>query len=703
MCHCLAEIPPGLKKCLATPADQTMKLSAVLSREVVIRKATRKKEKRPPFFISGLMLLQLIVAAPTLTAGTTPDYAPQRSQFLAAEKAFSQGDKKRYKQLKSQLTDYPLYPYLEYRELKKQLSVQSRPQVEAFLTLHEKAPIASRLRRTWLKKLAKRQAWEPYLVSLRPGMGALYECNRIQALLATGHTDEAMQKIPSVWLKGKSQPDACDPVFSAWEKAGGLTGALAWERIELAMKASNRGLARYLKRYLPAKEQKHLELWLKVHRKPEKILNQPAFSDAHPFREKILLHGFKRLAWSDLDAAIAAWPKLSSRYPFSDQQLYQAERSLMLSLVRSDRTDAINKLDSFQPNEQDDRLLESRIRAALSRQEWNRTIDWINALPSSLKTRDRWRYWLAKALAETGKQTQAETILDKLANERSYYGFLAADQLDKAYRFAHDPLEFDPEKLEQLSLHPGIQRAHELFILERFIDARREWRQATRDMKTEALQLVSKLAQKWGWHDQAIFTLARTGYWDDLELRFPLEHKKKVLSGSNKQQLDNAWVFAVIRQESAFSADAHSPAGARGLMQLMPRTARFIAKKANYRRPKKQDLYNPEINIKLGTAYLSRVLNQLGNNPVLATAAYNAGPHRVRKWLPEGSIPADIWVEVIPFRETRRYTQRVLSYAVIYDRMLGKKVKRLRQRMPPIDPVTETAQTASPNAGSAAL
>ena len=359
----------------------------------------------------------------------------------------------------------------------------------------------------------------------------------------------------------------------------------------------------------------------------------------------------------------------------------------MLSLVRSDRPDAIDKLDDFQPKEQDDHLLESRIRAALSRQEWDKTINWINALPESLKIRDRWRYWLAKALAETGKQTLANDILGELANERSYYSFLAADRLNKEYRFAPDPLEFDQEKLDQLTLHPGVQRAHELFILERFIDARREWRQATRDMETEELQLVSKLAQKWGWHDQAIFTLARTGYWDDLKLRFPLEHKKKVLSNSNKQQLDNAWVFAVIRQESAFSADAHSPAGARGLMQLMPRTARFIAKKANYRRPKKQDLFNPDINIKLGTAYLSRILNQLENNQVLATAAYNA----------------DIWVEAIPFRETRRYTQRVLSYSVIYDQMLGNKVKRLSQRMPQINPVTETAQTSSPNAGNAAL
>lgn len=648
-------------------------------------------------------MLQLIIAAPTLTAGTTPDYSTQRSQFLAAEKAFSQGDRKRYKQLKSQLVHYPLYPYLEYRELKKQLSTQTSPQVEAFLSLYEKTPIASRLRRAWLKELAKRKAWGPYLLSLRPGMGTVYECNHIQALLKTGHTDEAMQKIQPVWLNGKSQPDACDPVFSAWEKAGGLTGELAWERIELAMKASNRGLARYLKRYLPVTEQKHLELWLRVNRKPEMILNQQAFNDPHPFREKILLHGFKRLVRRDLDAAIAAWPGLNSSYPFSDLQRYQAERSLMLSLVRSDRPDAIDKLNNFHPNEQDDHLLESRIRAALSRQEWDKTINWINSLPESLKIRDRWRYWLAMALAETGKQTLANDILGGLANERSYYGFLAADQLNKEYRFAPTPLEFDQEKLDQLTLHSGIQRAHELFILERFIDARREWRQATRDMETEELQLVSKLAQKWGWHDQAIFTLARTGYWDDLKLRFPLEHKKKILNNSNKQQLDNAWVFAVIRQESAFSTDAESPAGARGLMQLMPRTARFIAKKANFRRPKKRDLFNPDINIKLGTAYLSRILNQLGNNQVLATAAYNAGPHRVRKWLPEGSTPADIWVEAIPFRETRRYTQRVLSYSVIYDQMLGNKVKRLSQRMPQINPVTETAQISSPSAGNVAL
>ncbi len=476
-----------------------------------------------------------------------------------------------------------------------------------------------------------------------------------------------------------------------------MTTEQVWQRAELAINAGQITLARYLKRYLSAADVKQLDLWLKVHRQPKTISDQRAFQQPSPRREKILLHGFKRLAKKNHKSALSQWPRLRTTYPFSKEQLYQGERSLLRSLISNNHPGILDMLDRFSPRPSDKSFLSKRIRTALGKQEWPLVLSWIDTLPETLKSTERWRYWRARALEALGQRESAMVVYQALAAERSYYGFLAADKTGAKYRFNPVPLNLDQKKLEHAANLPAIRRAHELFSLGRFLDARREWYLALKTMSLEEMQLVSKLAQGWGWHDSAIFTLARTKYWDDLELRFPLKYKSKVDSAAAGRQLDNAWVFAVIRQESAFSQDAQSPAGAMGLMQLMPNTARFIAKKSNRRRPKKWELFDPDINITLGTAYLSRVYRQLGENQVLATAAYNAGPHRVRTWLPETTVAADLWVETIPFRETRSYTQRVLSYAVIYDQRLGTTATPLSKRMPWIYPKSHTVKVVSAN------
>ena len=215
--------------------------------------------------------------------------------------------------------------------------------------------------------------------------------------------------------------------------------------------------------------------------------------------------------------------------------------------------------------------------------------------------------------------------------------------------------------------------------------ARREWYYATRALDKGELRAAALIARENGWLDQAIFTLAKTGYWDDLKLRFPLKYRELVSSEAESNALDMAWIYAVIRQESAFMHDARSQVGAMGLMQLMPSTARTVARKVLKRKsPAKREIISPALNIALGSAYLKQLKQQLGDNPVLATAAYNAGPHRVNKWLPAGSLSADIWVELVPFKETRRYLRRVLSYMVIYDKRLGREPRRLKERMKPV-------------------
>ncbi|MCW8890750.1 MAG: transglycosylase SLT domain-containing protein [Sedimenticola sp.] len=615
----------------------------------------------------------------------------QRKAFLAAERTLAAGGIAAYNRNKAALKDYPLYPYLEYKALKLQFSTLNSSQVDNFITTYADSPLAKQLRKRWLTHLADKGKWWTYLVFYRPNLGTTLKCHYLTALLETGKIEKALKATQAIWLHPRSRPDACDTALQTWIEAGRLTPALAWERVALAMQASQGRFANYLKRYLTPEQQTLLAHWHTLQRDPKQALDpQPLLKDSAA-HNTLMLDSFKRLVRRDTETALNNWATLRDRHAFSETEQYQAQRALMLGLIRSDHPDLLTQLDQFKPTPDDQRLHESRLRGALKRQAWPQLLQWIDELPEALATSDRWQYWKARALAETGDKKAAEQVFQTLAQQRSYHGFLAADTQDNRYRFDSTPLDLDQKAIDQLAQRPGLMRARELFQLGRFIDARREWQMTIGQLNRLDLKRVSKLAQSWGWHDRAIFTLARTGYWDDLELRFPLEHITLVEEKSSAKDLDNAWVFAVMRQESAFSSDAHSPAGARGLMQLMPATAKYIAKKENLKAPKKRHLYEPEVNITLGTAYLNYVYRQLGENQVLATAAYNAGPHNVRKWLPDNTLPADIWVELIPFNETRRYTERVLSYAAIYDQRLNQPLQRLSERMDPITPRNQIA------------
>jgi soluble lytic murein transglycosylase len=214
---------------------------------------------------------------------------------------------------------------------------------------------------------------------------------------------------------------------------------------------------------------------------------------------------------------------------------------------------------------------------------------------------------------------------------------------------------------------------------------RREWRTLTRDLDDAALMAAAYVADVLGWHDQAIFTLARTGYWDDLTLRFPLRYRDLVEEQAWQTGLGEDWIFAVLRQESVFAADVRSRAGALGLMQLMPATARQVARELTPARggPGSAEILKPELNITLGSTYLAWMRDRFGH-AALATAAYNAGPHRVARWLPEHCTEADLWIISIPFNETRGYVERVLAYRIIYGARLGLGPVRLSDLLPPI-------------------
>ncbi len=641
-----------------------------------------------------LLTLALNLTAPVHAA--TSDV--QRTLFLAAEQALKRDQMAEFRRLRGQLQDYPLYPYLDYEALKKRLARASVAEVDNFLRNHAATPLAARLRGAWLDRLAKEKRWAEYLKAYKPGRNISRRCHHLHALIATGRSAEAMPLVDDIWLYGKSRPSACDPVFAAWSKAGLRTTQMTWKRIEKAMEAGQWRLAEYLARKLSNTDRVWVKRWVRLHRTPRRADNSDRYQAEHPYREAMLAHAIRRLARWDGFEALQLWDKIRPRYPFSDEQIRRTEHYLVRNLVREEAPEAYAFVRGVRVGTDDLLVHAARIRAALLREDWPRVIEWISALPQAERNDERWSYWLARALEGEGDLEAADALYRKVAEERSYYGFLAADRVGLDYHLAHIETPTVAADLTQIRDLDGVKRARELFALERWTDARREWRDATRHMDPEQLKAAAKLAEQNGWHDRAIFTLARTGYWDDLELRFPLQHAELVELNAERQGIDIAWVFAVMRQESAFMSNARSHAGAMGLMQLMPATARSVARKVlKTKPPRRNDLFEPDTNIALGSAYLKQMKGELGDSAVLATAAYNAGPHRVTRWLPARTLPADIWIELVPFKETRGYLRRVLAYTVIYEKRMGLTPTRLRDRLHPVPPsisLIDTAQTA---------
>jgi soluble lytic murein transglycosylase len=322
-------------------------------------------------------------------------------------------------------------------------------------------------------------------------------------------------------------------------------------------------------------------------------------------------------------------------------------------------------------------------------------------MPEGERKSELWLYWQARAMAVQGQSAAARRLYHRAAGERSLWGFLAAERVGAPYPLESRPVPAAEGRLERIEGSPAGRRIRELRALGRRLDVRRELGALTRGMGPEDLMAAAVLAGRWGLPDLAVATLARSDYWDDLALRFPVDHLALVRRQAEATGLDASWLLAVLRQESAFNPQAVSPAGALGLMQLMPATAREVALSLGERPPGRWDLLRPAVNVRLGSAYLARMHGRFDDHPALAAAAYNAGPARVERWLPEGQTAADVWTATIPFRETRRYVRRVLAYRLIYDHRLGDDPRRLSELLRPVGGTADGGGTEGRAGGEA--
>lgn len=642
------------------------------------------------------------------------DYTGERLAFWEAGKALSANDLARYQELIDTLQDYPLVGYLQFDYLRNRLADASDSEVEDFLHRYVDSPISARLRAAWLEQLASEGRWNPFLKiydAAPPGeQGVAVRCYALEARYRTLEgqtvTQDWLDEVQALWLVGKPQPDECDTVFTLWRNKAPVTHDLIWQRIRLAMDNRQLSLAGELAKDLDAGGQAWVARWLRMHDNPEQMLGHPDYSGDTPEARDIVRHGIKRLARNDASIAADRWSSLKPNYSFDTDDIAATERDLAMSAALQRKPQALKLLSAVDTRQVDSVLREWRVRAAVAQQDWPAVITWVVALEGDERQKGDWRYWHARALEQVksaapqipnpaqlttpSNQTLADQIYAELAKERTYYGFLANDRLGRNYQIKSSPIEFSKEELARLAARPSMVRVHELEQIGLLPEAYREWEYALPSLSKRELELAAVLANRWGWYSRAIFTSAKANHRDDLELRFPTLFRAQVLASAEQNALDPAWVYGVIRQESAFSTDARSSAGALGLMQLMPATGKQTAELIKSPLRDISELLNVDKNIQLGSAYLRQVLDINSGHQVLATASYNAGPGRVKQWLPiYENTPADVWVENVPFTETRNYIQQVMAFTTIFSHQLGRDIVPLSKRMPDINPSEE--------------
>jgi len=648
-------------------------------------------------------LLALVLALVSVEVRAAPDPDQQRSDYLEARDALRSGNVARYEALRPRLAANPLRPFVEYEYLKDRFARIPAAELHAFVEENRAAWVSDALRRKWLHHLAERRNWTAFLreaVDIEGDTELL--CHRIARQLRTERDlVPLMNQIEQLWLTGTKQPGSCDGPFEAWRRAGYMKPEKVWARIQLAMERRNLSLAESLTRYLEPRERVWVERWVAMHRRPARELDRLRYPVDNDLARRIVRHGIMRVAFTDPADAMRRWQDLRTRYTFTPADEEYVYRWVGVLAAQSHLPQAVDWLSHVATVPDDETLRQWRVRAAIGAGDWKSGLFFIERLTEAEQKKSEWRYWRAYMLEQTGAEAIGRQLYRELARERGYYGFLAADRLGEDYRIEHVAVEAQTEEITALLSRRGLLLARALYEAGDTVNARRQWGWAIRDFNNRELQVAALIASRWGWADRAILTLGKTDHLHDLELRFPLLYRDLIESSARANQLDPDWVYGVLRQESAFVPDARSSAGALGLMQLMPRTGRVTARRLRVPLAGTHSLLQVDTNVKIGTGYLRQVLDQNHGHQILATAAYNAGPNRVRQWLPEKlRIPAAAWIETIPFNETRNYVKNVMGFTTIYGWRLNGEHTRLRERMPEVLPVAEMVDRPEDQSGS---
>ena len=592
------------------------------------------------------------------------------------------------------LDAYVIHEYLVAARLRRDLALTPSEdldnRIDAFLRSHAGEPVIRALRHDWLSSLADRQRWGWFLARSADATDPQLVCDRIAGRLATGDTAGLAPDALVRWSTPQKQPDECNVVFAWLRTQGLLTAALAESRTRAALSADNPRLAREFVADVPEPRAAALLQWIQLLDAPKAAIALLSLNPNMPVEADALVAGFNRLSFSDFTAASTLLPALLKRPDITPALRTRLQRAAALGAAYSRAPASVAAFVDLPTDAADTQVQEWRVRAALWAADFGTALGWINELPPALATQPRWRYWRARAVAAISGPAAAVPLYADIAGMRDYYGYLAADRLNQSYNLNVHLSPDDADAQAALAAEAGLIRAHTLFDCDMTDDANAEWAAVLGTAKPAVKIQAAHLASRWGWYAQTIATLAQAGEWDDVPLRYPHPYAAIVADASKQTQVPGDWLLAIMRQESLFRKDAVSRADARGLMQMQPATAPAGPRRWHLPPPTPQSLFDPSVAVPLGAVYVRELLDKYKGQLDQTLAAYNAGPMSVARWLPGNPIDADIWIENIPYAETRGYVQHILEHIVAFAAMRDAAPPRLATLLPKVEPSVPT-------------
>jgi soluble lytic murein transglycosylase len=612
---------------------------------------------------------------------TTPTLAGERADAVAgAYDAWRAGDAMKLARQAKKLEGHALTPWLEYWRVSLRLEDASAADVQEFFSQHGNTYAGELLRLEWAKVLGRREAWadlERELAAVpRPDIEV--RCYALAARLARGD-EAAVADAKPMWLHPEELPYGCHRLAEALDRQGRLNITDVWARVRVLFESGHTAAAKTALGYLPRAESPDERLLAEAARTPKRVLERlPKDMELRANREVVVLAAV-RLARNDPEVVAAALEgALGERLPEREARFLWGR--VAHEGARQHHEQALRWYARAADAHLDEAQLAWKVRAALRRGHWKTVRATIDRMPISMRQESAWTYWYGRALAAAGDEAGARAYYLRIAGQTEFYSQLASEELGFVPALPERTYIPTDEEVERASAEPGLQRALQLIRLGLRTEGVREWLFTLRAFDDTRLIAAAELARRAEVYDRAIQAADRTERLHNFGLRYPVPYREVFQEYAKAQGLDEAWVFGLVRQESRFVTDARSSAGAAGLMQVMPRTAKFVASKIGMRNFRPKSVTEVETNVNLGTGYMKLVLDQLGH-PVLASAAYNAGPGRARRWRDARPLEGAIYAESIPFAETRDYVKKVMANSVFYAALLDKPIVSIKARL----------------------
>ncbi|WP_223788346.1 transglycosylase SLT domain-containing protein [Marinicella meishanensis] len=614
----------------------------------------------------------------------------QRQLFRQLYALALNGDASQVAQRRAPLDNYPITHYLDYALIRHDMHNLPEQAVADFAQQHPDSPLNKQLKEYLLDHLGQQQQWAKYLQYHNGFDRGKRQCWYLRARIQQQQLKGLAPLVETMWMSGLSAPDACDFAFKWWQAEGHLTDQKRLKRIQLAFESNNMSLVNHLRTQLRSQP-----VWVKqamdLLQDPIAALGQASSWPPNP-ELPWLLHKTGMRAAKKMPAQLhPIWPQIKAAHKLPQAHIDQVERQMALFAATDYEPFSIDAMKRLPAGMKDDQIHAWIVRYYLYHEQWADVLDALKKMSLRQLSQDRWQYWTARALAKLGQPDEAKKIFTNLSRESNYYGFLAADHLRQPYHLCHQPVS---SSLAAFNPPLAIVRAIELHHAGLLYKARREWNTAYKGLnKDQKIALAERVLQE-HWYAKSIAIMADLGHWENYHSRYPVAHEQIIRQETSNDPLPQ-WVMAIIKQESAWTKDAVSHANAHGLMQLLPSTARSVASQLGLTVNQSRDLHQAPLNIKLGVQYQKNLFKQF-DHPILVAAAYNAGERKSLDWSQDFPQSPDLWLETIPYRETRDYITRILSNVTIYDWLINQTPRRITSWMPTL-PINQSPSRAWPN------